>query len=150
MENHDTDEANMPSKEEMERQVKANESLAKRQKVRRILFGKKDPKTGLDIDLESYLGTISDASQLLILDSCITNIAMDKSNSFSEFKENRKQIINEMKDDSYGRLLDDAKEFLEAIGKNEIVLPFMVKTGNSVLKEVGERATNVVEAISVS
>ncbi len=87
-------------------------------------------------DIPSLLGTTSDGMQLILLAFSEMTVALNSANSLADVRA-AAEPFNEL-----------ASNFLAQLKEGVIKLPFQVKGTDNVLKDIGQRATAVTNAIT--
>lgn len=100
-------------------------------------------------DPESILGTVADASQMLVLGQLVDLIALDSASSFEDYKTIKMQQLAGLSGGDASNLVASAKDFLNKIETGDIKMPFLAKEGQAtgVFADVAVRATGVADIL---
>lgn len=141
---------NIPTKEEMESQDELTHRITGRDKTRHNIFDSVDPKSGLPIDSDSLLGTVSDAAQMLVLNSCVETVTLAGATTFKEYKTAKTALLAKLAGGDAEGLVASAQEFIDKVKAKEIIFPYTMKEGSAtgVFEDVGIRANLVSSAIT--
>ncbi|RVU83836.1 hypothetical protein EOL70_13490 [Leucothrix sargassi] len=100
-------------------------------------------------DSDSMLGTVADASQMLVLGELVDLISLDEATSFEEYKQIKMNLLAGMSGGDASDLIASAKSFLAKVETGEIKMPFLAKEGQAtgVFEDVAVRATGVANVL---
>lgn len=100
-------------------------------------------------DSDSMLGTVADASQMLVLGTLSDIVALDQASNFDEYKQIRMNLLAGMSGGDASSLIASAKDFLAKVETGEIKMPFLAKEGQAtgVFEDVAVRATGVANVL---
>ena len=100
-------------------------------------------------DSDSMLGTVADASQMLVLYSLSDLAALDSASTFDEYKQAKLGLLAGMSGGDPSNLIASAKDFLAKVESGEIMMPFLAKEGQAtgVFEDVAVRATGVANVL---
>lgn len=116
-----------------------------RNKIRQSIFTKV-------VDRDSMLGTVADASQMLVLNSVAELVALDSADTFEAYKAARIAQIAALSGGDASGMIAAAKDLLEKVQSGEVVMPYLTKPeqATGVFNDVAERATGVAQVLQAA
>lgn len=131
---------NTPKSEELERYFHRNHKL----NIRSYIYKNVS-------DLDSLVGTVSDAAQVLVLLSCADAVALAGAADFGAYKQSRMDALTALSgsEDAAADIVQQAGKLLADVQSGAVLMPFLFKPDRvtGVFRDVAERATGVAQAL---